>query len=838
MIEKLKKFLPYLLAFVFLVALSYAYFSPVLQGKAISQMDLNHSKGMAQELVDFKAKTGENSQWTNSMFGGMPAYNIYGGTSHSVYTYIHRYIRFGMPYTTVGILFLYMFGFYLLLLSLKFTNLQSVMGGMSFGLASYKIIIIAVGHITKTYAIAFMAPVIAGILMTYRGKYLWGAILTAFALGVEIAASHIQIVYYLALMVFLLIAVKFVYAVKEKQIKHFIKASSILLVAAVFAVLPNITGLSTTYEYGQQSNRGASELSEKKKNDTKGTDRDYAYSWSYGIGETLTLMIPNVKGGASRPIGFDNMDIFDKVDKRYIEYIGKQSAYHGNQSFTAGPVYMGAIIIFLFILGLFIVKGDIKWWIFASAILGILLSWGGNFKIFTDFFIDYVPLYNKFRTLSMSLVITGFAVVLMAMFTIKQIIENRNIIKEKAIYFYLALALTAGVSLLIYIMPATFLDFLSNREAAAFAQQKAEQANMVSQINLFVAGLESARKEIVRADALRSFVYIMLSALVLYIYSYTNIIKKKEYLVIALISLIVFDMWTIDKRYLNNGMFVSKRVVKNEFHKTNADKMILKDKDPDYRVLSYLHSPFNDGFTPYFHKSIGGYHGAKMRRYQELIEKHLGREVQIVANAYQRDKSNSIATILSQMNIINMLNTKYIIYTPNEYEVNWSALGHGWYVNDYTIVENADEEIRELATFEPQKTAVIDKRFKEIIDKLPEPEITPNDSTALIFLESYKPNHLVYKTITERDRFAVFSEIYYDKGWNAYVDGKKTDHVRANYVLRAMIVPKGKHTIEFKFEPQTYIVSQKIALGSSIFMVLVLIAMIAYSFKGLKARND
>ncbi len=831
MIDRLKKVLPYLLAFIFFVAFSYAYFSPVLQGKAISQMDLNHSKGMAQELVDFKAKTGEDSQWTNSMFGGMPAYNIYGGTSHSIYTYIHRYIRFGLPYTTVGILFLYIFGFYLLLISLKFSNLQSITGGLAFGLASYNIIIIAVGHITKTYAIAFMAPVIAGILMTYRGKYIWGALLTAFALGVEIAASHIQIVYYLALMVFLLIAVKFIYAIRENQIKHFIKASSILLIAAVFAVLPNITNMATTYEYGKQSIRGASELNEKKKNDTKGTDRDYAYAWSYGVGETLNLMIPNLKGGASSPIGFKDMDIFKDVDKRYLEYIGKQSAYHGNQSFTAGPVYMGAIVIFLFILGLLIVKGDIKWWILSSAVLGILLSWGGNFQIFTDFFIDYVPFYNKFRTLSMSLVITGFAVVFMAMYALKTIIEDKNILKEKKLHFYIAVALTAGLSLLIYIMPATLLDLLSNREAAAFDAQRAEQADMVSQINLFVAGLEGVRKEIVRADAIRTFIYIILAAAVLYVYSYTDIIKKKEYLVIAIIVLIVFDMWTIDKRYLNNDMFVSKRIVKNEFKKTNADKMILKDTDPDYRVLSFLHSPFNDGFTPYFHKSIGGYHGAKMRRYQELIEKHLGREVQVVARAYQRDKSNSIGTILSQMHIINMLNTKYIIYTPNEYEVNWSALGHAWFVNNYQIVDNADEEIRELATFEPKNTAVIDKRFKNVIDKLPEPEVLSNDSSSFILLNSYKPNHLVYKSTSNKERLAVFSEIYYDKGWNAYIDGKKTEHIRANYVLRAMIIPKGQHKIEFKFEPATYIVSQKVALVSSVFMALLLLSMIAYSFK-------
>ncbi len=836
--EKLKKSIPYIIAFLFFIAFSYAYFSPILQGKAISQMDLNHSKGMAQELIQFHDKTGEDSQWTNSMFGGMPSYTIYGGTSYNIFTYIHRYVRFGLPYTTVGILFLYMFCFYLLLVSLKFSNLQSVLGGVSFGLASYNIIIIAVGHITKTYAIAFMAPVIAGILMTYRGKYLWGALLTTFALGVEISASHIQIVYYLALMVLLLIIVKFIYAIKQNEINKFIKASSILLVAAILAALPNITKLATTYEYGKDSIRGPSELTEKKKNDTKGTDRDYAYAWSYGVGETLNLMIPNLKGGASRQIGFEDMDIFKKADKRYIEYIGKQSAYHGNQSFTAGPVYMGAIIIFLFVLGLFLVEGELKWWIFASAVLGILLSWGGNFKLLTDFFIDYVPFYNKFRTLSMSLVITGFAVVFMAMLTLREIIENKNILKEKKVYFFIALGLTAGVSLLIYIMPATLLNLLSNREIASFEAQKAQQANMVSQINLFVAGLESVRAEIVKADAMRSFLYILFTAALLYFYSYTDLIKRKEYLLAGVILLVVLDMWTIDKRYLNNDMFVRKRIVKNEFKETNADKMILKDKDPDYRVLSYLHNPFNDGFTPYFHKSVGGYHGAKMRRYQELIEKYLGREVQIVAEAYQRDKTNSISTILSEMSILNMMNTKYIIYTPVEYELNWHALGHAWYVNDYQIVDNADEEMRELATFKPKNTAIIDKRFKKVIDKLPAPNMLQQDSTSFIMLSSYKPNHLVYNSATHSDKLAVFSEIYYDKGWNAYIDGVKTDHIRVNYVLRAMIVPKGKHKIEFKFEPQTFNISRKISFASSILVSVLLLLMIGFSFKKKNTDNS
>ncbi len=835
--ENLKNFFqkawPYLLAVVFFIAMSFAYFSPIMQGKALSQMDQNHAEGMSKELVDFKAKTGEDSQWTNSMFGGMPSYQIKGGTSHNVYLYIQRLLRLGLPYTTVAILFIYMFGFYLLLLSLKFNNLQSVLGGVAFGLASYNIIIVAVGHITKTYAIAYMAPVIAGVLMTYRGKYLWGGILTTFALGIEISTNHVQVLYYLALMVVLLAIVKLVYAIKENEIKKFAIASGILGLAAVLALLPNITNLATTYEYGKESIRGPSELTEKKKDDTKGTDRDYAYAWSYSPGESWTLLIPNAKGGASQPIGYDNPEYFDNVDSRFTEYVAKNSAYFGDQSFTAGPVYIGAIVVFLFVLGMFFIEGSVKWWLLISSVLSLLLSWGGNFQGFTDFFIDYVPLYNKFRTLSMALVIISFTAVLGAMLVIKQIIEKPEILKEKWLYLYIAFGLTAGISLIFYIAPGAFFNFISAHELASFEAQKTQQPEMANQIAVFMSGLEDVRMNIFKADAIRSFAYILLAAGLLMAFSYTKKIKK-EYFVIGLIALVILDMWTIDKRYLNNEMFVSKRVLKNNtFKKTVADEMILKDRDPDYRVLSFLHSPFNDGFTPYYHKSIGGYHGAKLRRYQEVIENHLGRELQTVAYAYQNDTTNGIANVLSRMNVLNMLNTKYIIYAANEYEMNWSALGHAWFVDDYELVNNADEELAQLNKFNPKKTAIIDKRFKSVIEKLPEPEFFSLD-TGYIELTDYKPNHLTYKSATKRERLAVFSEIYYDKGWNAYIDGFKTEHIRANYILRAMIIPEGIHTIEFKFEPKTYALSQKVALGTSILVVLILLGMIGYSIKKCK----
>ena len=831
-----QKALPFLIAIVIFIALSFVYFSPLLEGKVLPQMDNTHAKGMAQELVEFNKQTGEDSQWTNSMFAGMPAYQIHGGTSYNVFLHIQRFLRLGLPFTTVAILFIYMFGFYLLLLSLKFNNWQSMLGGISFGFASYNIIIIVAGHIMKTYAIAYMAPVIAGILMTYRKNYLWGAILTTFALGIEISTNHIQIIYYLALMVFLLILVQFIYAIIEKQLNDFAKASAILALAAVLAILPNITNLATTYEYGQESIRGPSELTDNTENKSTGLDKDYALAWSYGKSETFSLMIPNANGGASGAIG-NNVKALKKVDPSMVQSVAQSSSYFGSQPFTSGPVYLGAILIFLFIFGLFTINTSTKWWLLAAALLGIMLSWGKNFEAFTDFFFYYVPLYNKFRTVSMSLVITGLAVPLLAMIVLKEIIEDKGFIKKHQLWFYVSLGVTAGISLILYITPDSFFNFLNLQEIAYFDGERAkaaESAQVLQQINTYTRGLEQARMEIFKADAIRSFGFIIVGAVLLLIYSSVKLFKE-SYLLLALAFLFLADMWTVDKRYLNEKHFQKKSFARNEFKKTPADKMILKDADPDYKVLSYLHSPFNDGYTPYFHKSIGGYHGAKLRRYQEIIDRYLGYEIQVVAQAYQNDTTGSLSGLFNKTNIINMLNTKYVIFKPNEYELNWNALGHAWFVDDYDIVENADAELAALARFNPNKTAIIDKRFKSVTDKLPEAEFFSLD-TGYIQLVSYAPNHLTYKSATPKERLAVFSEIYYDKGWNAYVDGFPTEHIRVNYILRGMIIPKGVHKIEFKFEPKTYSISQKVAAGSSILVVLLLLGLVGYTYKTKKAE--
>jgi hypothetical protein len=842
----LKKAQPYLLATVFFVVFSFAYFSPLLNNKDLPQMDQTHVIGMSKEVVDFKAKTGEDSHWTNSMFGGMPTYQIAMGTSYNIYIYIQRFLRLGLPYTTVSILFIYMFGFYLLLLSLKFNNLQSVLGGIGFGLASYNIIIIAVGHITKTYAIAYMAPVIAGVIMTYNGKYLWGGILSTFAIGVEISTNHIQVIYYLILMVFLLVLVMFIYAIIEKQLKKFLIASFILLGSAIMGFIPNITNLATTYEYGKESIRGKSELTDNVANKTSGLDKDYAYAWSYGVDETFTLLIPNVKGGASVPLGLMGEDAFKDINPKFIQAVAEQDQYFGTQSFTAGPVYFGAIMMFLFILGILIVRGKLKWWLIGTFILGVILSWGGNVRGFTDLLFDYLPFYNKFRTLSMSLVISGFAVVLLAMFAIKELIDNKqdgNKKFDKTSLFLphkMAILISAGITglltLIIFFVPDILGGFLSGREINFLNSLKDQDPALLQQYNILFDGVKELRMDLVQADAIRSFAFILLASALIYLYSATNILKN-QYFIIGLTLLVVVDLWTIDKRYLKEDNFKPKREVKNPIPMTEADRSILKDLDPNYRVLNISKTasgqrinPFTDALTPYYHKSIGGYHGAKLRRYQDVIERYLGYEVQVVGQALDNDTIGSINDVLRQTSIINMLNTKYLICDANSIEINWNALGHAWFVDDYAYVKNADEEIKMLGKFNPSKTAIIDEKFKSKLTKLADPEFFSLD-TGYIKLESYKPNHLVYKSASRKDRLAVFSEIYYDKGWNAYIDGFKTDHIRVNYILRAIVAPAGIHTIEFKFEPKTHSISMTIALISSTLLVLALLSILYIQYK-------
>jgi hypothetical protein len=795
-----KSVLPHLLVVVVFMILTIVYFNPLLAGKAISQGDVERFKGMSKEIVDYRTKYDKEPLWTNGMFSGMPAYQISVVYPSNLVRPLIKITSLGIPHPAC-IIFLCMLGFYLLLLTLKVDKILAAAGAIGFALSSYFIILIEAGHNPKGYAIAYMAPVIMGILMTYRGRMWTGSAILGISLSLELASNHLQITYYLAMLSGVVVLGELVNALIKKQLSNFVKSSGMLLVAAILAVLPNITNLIVTQEYGKYTIRGGSELSDNKENKTSGLDLDYATQWSYGIGETFTLMIPNFKGGESKAIG-DNEKALADVNPEMRQYVGQSTdQYWGDQPFTSGPVYIGALICFLFVLGMLILKDNLKWYLLAASILAIMLSWGKNYMGLTNFFMDYLPGYNKFRAVSMTLVIVEFTMPIIAILGVREIVLNPSILKEKRNSFYIALAATAGLCLLFYIMPTTFQDFFKEGEYENVSAQIKKSGASAEQIQQFMGGMETARMSIFKADAMRSFWFIILGAGLLFAYSVKAF--NKNYLYACLGLLILIDLWAVDKRYLNEKNFVSKSSMETPYLPSAADEQILKDPDPHYRVMNASLSPFQDASTSYFHKSIGGYHGAKLRRYQDLYERQISK---------------------NNMQVLNMLNAKYFIIQNQQTnepmaQRNPGALGNAWFVKQLKWVANPDSEINALSNFDPASTAIIDQKWeKEVSEKS-----FSYDSTASISLKSYKADELVYATRSSSAQMTVFSEIFYPLGWNAYVDGKLTPHFGVNYVLRAMIVPAGQHEVVFKFEPESYYKGEKIAMAGSILLFLFVI---------------
>lgn len=829
-----KKLLPYLAAIAIFILISVVYFSPLLEGKVISQGDITHHKAMSKEIADFRSEQHKEPLWTNSMFGGMPAYQISVLYPSNLIRFVDTIFTKMIPHPA-GYVFLYMLGFFILLIALKVDPWTSIAGAIGFGLSSYFLIIIQAGHNSKAHAIGYMAPVLAGLIMTYSGKKIFGGILFALALALQVGANHLQITYYLAIILLVYIITEVFAVVKNKSYKDFMQASAILMFASIIAIGVNITNLWSTYEYGKYSTRGKSELTTNKSVKTDGLDKDYATDWSYGVSESFSLMVPNFKGGESAYIS-KSPEALSDVDPQLKEQISQQNHYWGDQPFTSGPVYVGAILCFLFVLGAFIVEGRIKWFLVITTVLSILLAWGKNFMPLTDFFLDYVPGYNKFRAVSMILVIAEFTIPLLAILTLKELFNNANIIKEKSKQFYVSFGLTGGLALLFWLMPTMFNTFVTTQERQAMNDQiKTLQAdpNNAQQIGQateyfqqITTNLEKARISIFKSDSIRSFLFILIAATVIFLFS-KNIIKRNA-LIAILVLLILCDLWIIDKRYLNSDNFVSKQKNNEEFAPTAADEYILKDKTLDYRVLNIATNTFNDAQTSYYHKSIGGYHGAKLKRYQELIENGIVNEIQHFTNTLKNSPTDStILLALSRMPLINMLNTKYIIYNPGAPAItNRMALGNAWIVSKINIVKNADEELAKIKTINPRYTAVVDQRYESIAKNTSE-----KDAKSTIQLTSYQPNELKYDYNAPKEQTVIFSEIYYDKGWNAYVDGNKTPYFRANYVLRGMNVPAGKHTIEFKFEPVAYNTGEAISIISSIILLLGIFGSGFYFYK-------
>lgn len=814
---------PHAVILVCFAIMSAIYFSPVLQGKDIQQMDYTHVIGADHELVEYEKATGERAQWTDAMFGGMPAYQIRADNSHNVFTHLSRYIRLGLPYRTMGIMFLYMVGFYFMLTSLGVGRKIAALGSVAFALGSYNIIIIAVGHITKCYAIAMMPLVIGGVIMTYRGKWLGGGILTMLALGLELAFNHIQITYYLGIALLLLVVAELVGAIRGKTLRRFGISTGVLAAASLLAVLPSATNLWTTYEYGAYSIRGASELkSTDGEKQSSGLDKDYALSWSYGKKETPTLLIPNVVGGASEPIGDAVSKVKDVRDPQILDAISRQSSYWGGRGFTSGPVYVGAIVCFLFLLGCFYYKGRLKWWLIAATVVSILLAWGKNFPILTDPMFDYFPLYNKFRTVEMALVIATVTIPMLGMLGLKTLCDYPEEIKYRPGKFFGAMGLTAGVALILAAFPTLFYDFLTPEESTSLAGLKAQNPAY----GLLEQGLVEARVAIMRSDAVRSAVMVILASGALWFFSVRKINVKIMLATVGVLTLI--DLWGVDRRYLSTDMFKSKSETGNTFAMQKADKTILADKAP-HRVMALYCNPFNEVYTSYYHHSIGGYHGAKLRRYQDVIDRYLAPDWQRLTAAMQKGDYAGIDAALSQSNALAMLNCRYLIYNPQQDPiVNHYALPEAWYVSSARRGGSADEAIDLIGKMDIGSECVVEGTAGGAFE---------TDSAAWVRQTSYTPNSVSYECNSGKDGMVVFSEIYYPAGWHATIDGKEAEIIRADYILRALRVPAGGHRIEFHFTPESYSKGNIISTAASVIVILLSIGGAAYALTGKKKEE-
>ena len=819
----LKRILPDVVAILVFAVISFAYFCPaVTEGRILSQHDSVAGIGAGQEGKEYLERTGERTRWTNSIFGGMPTYQMapsYRSTDmlKTVENLYHLYLP-----TYVWYVFVMLLGFYILLRAFNFKVWLASLGAIVWAFSSYFFIIIAAGHIWKLITLAYIPPTIAGLVLCYRGKYLSGGLVTALFVALQIASNHVQMSYYfLFVMLFMAIAYGFI-AYQKQALPDFFKATGVLILAGLTGVCINLSNLYHTYEYSKESMRGKSELiKENAANQTdSGLERDYITQWSYGIGETFSLLVPNVKGGASVPLAA-NEKAMEKANPMYRNIYGQLGQYWGEQPGTSGPVYVGAFVMFLFVLGLFVVKGPMKWALLGATVFSILLSWGKNFMGLTDFFIDYVPMYNKFRAVSSILVIAEFTIPLLAMLALKEIVSSPNILKERRKDFFVSFGLTGGLALLFAVMPKVFFpSYVSTMEMNAL------QSFPTDQLVPLLANLEEVRMSLFTSDAWRSFFIILVGVTLLWMYVAGKL--KQISLIVSLALLCLVDMWTVNKRYLYDEQFVEQQVQTQGFQQTETDKMILADQTLDYRVLNLASNTFNENNTAYWHKSVGGYHAAKLRRYQEMIEEHISGEMNNLFKAVTEAEGEMEKLDPSGFPVLNMLNTRYFIFPLQGGQtlplLNPHALGNAWFVDDVQYVDNANEEIEAIHGLDPLETAVVDKRFVEVIKPV------AADSAASIQLVTYEPNYLKYEVDSKNGGTVVFSEIYYP-GWRSSIDGQEVSHGRANYILRAMNVPAGKHVIEFSFDPLSLHVTEKIAFIALGILALAVLGVVLLKIK-------
>ena len=820
----MKKLLPDLIAILAFVLLSFAYFFPAdIENRILFQHDTAAGAGAGQEVKEYYEQTGERSRWTNSLFGGMPMYQIapsYDSTKSL--QWVQKAYQLFLP-DYVCLTFMLMLGFYILLRVFGIPVWLAGLGGIMWAFSSYFFILISAGHIWKFITLAYVPPTIAGIVLAYRGKLLWGGILTALFVALQITSNHVQMSYYFFFVILFFVGAYFEKAWRTKTLPQFFKASAVLIVAALVGIAANVSNLYHTYAYSKETMRGKSELvqtGDAAKQTSSGLDRDYITQWSYGIDETLTLLVPNFKGGASAALS-QSETAMSKANPMYSSLYGSLTQYFGTQPMTSGPVYVGAFVLFLFVLGCFIVKGPLKWALIGATFFSIVLSWGKNFMPLTDFFIDYVPLYNKFRAVSSILVIAEFTIPLLAIFALKRLLEEPEILKQEKKPLGISLLLTAGIALLLAIAPGSIgSGYVPAQEAQMLQNAVNQQMIPANELSGILANLSEMRGALVSADALRSFIIICIGCALLWLHAAGKL--RRSLTVAGITVLCLVDMWSVNKRYLHDEQFVPRSIQTETFSKTKTDELILQDKSPDYRVLNFATDAFNENNTSYWHKNIGGYHAAKLRRYQELIERHISPEMQAAYQAIAAAGGEMDSVDASKFRVLNMLNTKYFILPAGQQGqtvpvLNPYANGNAWFVKNVQYVNNANEEIDALKTILPTETAVVDARFKDVLKGISEAH---KDSLSAIRLTSYEPNHLVYETENAGDGIAVFSEIYYPHGWQVTIDGKPAGLGRADYVLRALYIPAGKHTVEMRFDPKSLHVTEGIAYGALALLVI------------------
>ena len=817
-----KKFLPDVVVVLVFAIISFAYFLvPVTQGKILFQHDASAGVGSAQELTEYQNRTGETTRWTNSIFGGMPTYQMSPSyQSTDGLSQVMNAYHLWLP-DNVWFLFAYLLGFYILLRAFDFRQTLAALGSIMWAFSSYFLIIIAAGHLWKVMALAYLPPMIAGIVLAYRGRYLSGFIVTALFTAFEIKANHVQMTYYYLFIILFMVIAYLVKAVHEKQLAGFMKSTGVVAAAAVIGIVINLSSLYHTWQYQKESMRGKSELVKKDaaNQTSSGLDRDYITQWSYGIDETLTLLVPDAKGGATVPLS-KNTTAMAKADPQIQSMIPQLydaiPQYFGTQPGTSGPVYVGAFVLFLFILGLFIVRGSMKWALLAATILSVLLAWGHNFMGFTNFFLDYIPMYAKFRTVASILVIAEFTIPLLAALALKKIVDEPEVLTKQMKFVYISLALTAGVALLIALFPGMMEPFVSDQERQMITSIQGMDGNTA---NTILANIAAMREAMVSADAWRSVIVILIGFALLFLYKMKKL--RADYMVICMAVLCLVDMWQVDKRYLNDEMFVPKSERDMPHQATSTDLAIMKDKSLDYRVLNLASNTFNENETSYFHKSIGGYHPAKLRRYQEMIDAYIAPEMQAAMQAIAAKNGNMQEVDGAKVfPVLNMLNTKYFILPLQGGATmplqNIYAQGNGWFVDKINYVADANAEYSGVGKIDVRHEAVADKKFEAALG-----QAKANDSTAIVKLDKYEPNNLQYTVNSKNGGVVVFSEIYYP-GWTATIDGQPAELGRVNYILRAVSVKPGKHTVVLDFHPTSISTTETIAYIAIVILLLAI----------------